>query len=82
MDNTRKKLVKCTESNYPGWTCHDCAVEAGGMFPPGHVATWHPDICPVCGDTRGVTEPRDYGYPKYKKVVKDWSDLYKKDSTI
>lgn len=70
-----ERRVKCTNSNYPRWTCSGCAEEAGGKWPRGHVATWHSNICPVCGEQKAVTEPRDYRYPDYQYVIKDWKGL-------
>ena len=50
---------------YPAWTCAECAVAAGGKMHRDY-ATWHRGTCPVCGLDRMVTEPRDFGYPKFK----------------
>lgn len=52
---------------YPGWVCSPCAKAAGGVFPDGHLATFHYDHCHVCGHWRSVTEPRDFGYPIFTK---------------
>jgi len=30
------------------------------------VSTWHIGKCDVCGETKPVTEARDFGYPKTK----------------
>jgi len=49
---------------YPHLVCSDCANEAGGQMPEGHLATWHVELCPVCGEVKPVTEPRDFGRPK------------------
>lgn len=73
---SRKERVKCTDANYPPWTCSECAHEAGGHWPLGHVGTFHNNICPVCGEEKTVTEPRDFGHPKFKKVIKDWQGLH------
>jgi len=63
------KRVKVSQKNYPRWTCGECAIKAGGIWPEGHVGTFHMNICPVCGEHKSVTEPRDYRYPKYKTVI-------------
>lgn len=54
--------------NYPQWVCSTCAIMAGGRSP--QCATFHNDTCEVCGEFKTVTEPRDYGYPKFTKLFK------------
>lgn len=73
MDDESNKIkrVAVTNDNYPDWTCHECAVEYGGSWPPGHVATMHRGRCYVCGDTKSIAAPRDYRYPKFKTVVEE-----------
>lgn len=51
---------------YPAWTCADCAIEAGGSTPSGHISCWHDGECSICGEITAVTQPRDFRYPKYK----------------
>lgn len=46
---------------YPNTICFDCGVKYGK--PKGYAATFHIGICGWCGETKSVTEPRDYGYP-------------------
>lgn len=53
-------------SPYPEWVCKDCAYKAGGVSPRGMVSTFHRGKCDVCGEIKSVTEPRDYGYPKFE----------------
>ena len=53
---------------YPIWVCMDCALESGGRVP--QVATWHEDICGVCGQYKTCTEPRDFGFPRFKSTVR------------
>jgi hypothetical protein len=60
------KRIKVTRENYPTWTCGKCAEEAGGRFPKDHIATYHYNICDVCGQKTTVTQPKDYGYPRYE----------------
>jgi len=50
---------------YPSWTCRDCAIKAKGKH-HGGCSTWHLGACDVCGEEKSVTEPRDFGYPKFK----------------
>lgn len=54
---TRKRV-------YPQWVCSDCAVAAGGKL-RGAGATWHEGKCGVCGVTKSVTQPRDFGHPAF-----------------
>lgn len=57
---------------YPTWICSPCGLKHG-RWREGHLATFHEpdkhdehDRCGWCG-TRisALTEPRDFGYPKY-----------------
>ena len=52
---------------YPEWVCRTCGHKAqpdkSKLF---SLSTWHQDKCGVCGEIKGVTEPRDFGYPKFK----------------
>ncbi len=41
-------------------TCHDCGKKYG-KYSVGCSSTWQ-GKCDVCGETKGVTETRDYGY--------------------
>jgi hypothetical protein len=50
-------------NDYPAFVCHQCAMKAGGR-PLACIGCWHHAICPCCGDSKAVTEPRDYRYPK------------------
>ncbi len=51
---------------YPDWICQSCGEAHGRGMPEGHIATWHPDKCGVCGEFTEVTEPRDF------KHLKQW----------
>lgn len=51
---------------YPAWVCHECGMKARGRpISKWHVATFHEGKCGACGKIKDVTEPRDYGYPKF-----------------
>ena len=41
-------------------TCGDCGAE-WGVYSVGCSSVWQ-GICQVCGETKGVTETRDYAY--------------------
>lgn len=51
---------------YPAWVCPWCIKKAGGVQRVGTMAIFHKDICDVCRKITFVTEPRDYGYPKFE----------------
>lgn len=46
-------------SAYPAWICADCGDRYGKRA--CGIATWHEDVCGICGRTVAVTEARDYG---------------------
>ena len=48
----------------PSWVCRRCGLMYGRR--PVRIATWHMDICGVCGEAVMVTEPRDFGYLQEK----------------
>ena len=50
---------------YPENICYACAIANGGKWLDGHMATFHIEYCGWCGKIQPVTEPRDYGYPKF-----------------
>jgi len=50
--------------DYPTWICQECGSKyhtGGGTV----ISTWHKNKCDVCGKQKYVTEPRDFGYPKF-----------------
>lgn len=58
-------------SSQPDWVCTDCGCRWGSWWdgpeytgPAHHRATFHVDRCGVCGNTKIVTEARDFGYLK------------------
>ena len=56
---------------YPAWCCHDCGITASGGKTLHNYATYHSGICGVCGESKAVTEPRDFCYPDFTKVRAD-----------
>lgn len=51
------------------WICKECGDRYGRR--PVGVATWHIDICDVCGkESVLVTEPRDFGGINPEKINK------------
>ena len=51
--------------DYPGWICSECAHKNGGRWPEGHLGAFHSDECGWCKETKSVTQPRDYCYPRF-----------------
>lgn len=45
----------------PVWICFDCGHRYGRGMPQGHVCTTHEGVCDVCGQSKRVTELRDFG---------------------
>lgn len=43
-----------------GFVCADCALRYGRAMRADHIATFHMAKCPVCGEEKLLTEPRDY----------------------
>lgn len=50
------------QTTYPIWICSECGDKYGRR--ECGIATWHIDVCGVCGKTKEVTEPRDFGHLK------------------
>jgi hypothetical protein len=48
--------------NYPEVVCNDCAKAAGKVWPEGHIATFYPAVCGICGEKKTCTEPRDWDH--------------------
>lgn len=46
----------------PQWICNDCGEKCGRRLLK--LATWHVGECEICGLTKAVTEPRDFGHLK------------------
>lgn len=66
------RLINDKNDKYPEFICVPCAIENGGRWPAGHLASMSTGLCGWCGKQKEVTEPRDWGYPSYKlKKVRD-----------
>lgn len=50
--------------DYPDQVCISCGNRHGRGMPEGHLCTMHLGECGICGETRPVTEPRDFGHLK------------------
>jgi len=62
MRDIAKQGMENKYTHYPTWICHNCGIKYGKRA--CGVATWHMDICDVCGKETEVTEPRDFGHLK------------------
>jgi len=51
----------------PKLVCSDCAVKAGGVWPDGHIATFHSNICDVCRCVTTVCSVRNWNYADFGK---------------
>lgn len=60
---------------YPQWVCISCGNKYGNGMPKDHVCTMHEGVCGICGETRGVTEPRDFRHLK-----QGWEKEYERDA--
>ena len=58
---TKIKLLAMIETlNQASVVCQDCGAE-WGVYSVGCSSVWQ-GICQVCGETKGITEARDYAY--------------------
>ena len=53
--------------DYPEWICHECGMKYGRREPGS--ATWHTGKCDVCGETKSVTQPRDFGHLVWMEIL-------------
>ena len=42
------------------YVCGDCAEMMGGIWPDGHIATFHRNKCSACHREHQVTNPRNW----------------------
>lgn len=58
-------------NHYPSWVCAECGRAAqpnkNRIF---SISTFHTRACGVCGETKLVTEARDFGYPTFEIEIK------------
>jgi hypothetical protein len=52
---------------YPDWVCKDCAISAGGRLRYDLISCYHDGKCGICKEDKSVIQPRDYGYPYFKR---------------
>lgn len=50
--------------DYPAWVCLPCGHKWGRGTATGRLCTVHSGTCGICGQSRPVTEPRDFGHLK------------------
>jgi len=58
-DCTAQIAESVSNEAQPQWVCNDCGQDRYGI--PNEVSTWHVGKCGICGETKPVTEPRDFG---------------------
>lgn len=46
-----------------GYICCDCVWRLGGLWPKGHVATWHEGECDVCHERKSLANIGDWDWP-------------------
>ena len=59
-------MTKKTEDPITGdfqYICSDCAEDLGGVWPEGHVATFHEAKCDCCHKTAGLANIGDWNWP-------------------
>ena len=59
------RMTKSKLKAYPHWVCHGCGIKAQGRPIMDGMSTYHEAKCDVCGETKAVTQPRDFGYPDF-----------------
>ncbi len=48
--------------------CHECSIKAGAVVPKGpFCVTVSQDVCPSCGETKGIVPLSDYDWPEHGK---------------
>ncbi len=77
----QEQFSETTREPYPSWVCDDCGIEANrqtclkkyGAVPikkKFNLSCYHIGKCEVCGETKDVTEPRDFFYPDFRLLVR------------
>lgn len=56
-----------TKKPYPAWVCQECGEKASKKGQRS-LSCWHEGKCDVCGQKKGVTQPRDFYYPEFKQL--------------
>lgn len=46
------------------YICRDCALEQHAIYPQGHVATSHRNICKYCNVSKDLLAISDWDWPK------------------
>jgi len=61
-----KNKIDFDNDGYPCWICNECATSRG-YSNRCTMSTYHEDACGWCEEIKAVTQPRDYGYPRFSK---------------
>jgi hypothetical protein len=46
-----------------GYLCNECAEELGGVWPEGHIATFHTGTCDCCHTEQSLSNTGDWNWP-------------------
>lgn len=63
------KAVEASDSHQKfrrGYICRHCAERLGGVWPEGHAATMHEDLCDCCGRRAALAQHDDWNWPDQK----------------
>ena len=63
MSATIERVEKELGLDVGAYICRECAERRGGVWPEGHVATMHREVCPYCGERRGLACIGDWDWP-------------------
>jgi methionyl-tRNA synthetase len=65
MTSNHKQGGHTPNKPYPQWVCQTCGSYAAQGKHKNNYSTYHEGTCEVCGHFKSITEPRDFGYPKF-----------------
>lgn len=51
------------------YICAACAKAEGGVWPPGHAATWNVGKCDQCGKDDSICALSDWDWPGRKRTL-------------
>jgi len=58
--------MRLIDTRKHGYICTACAEECGGVWPEGHVATFHESECGLCGNRKALSNVGDWNWPDKK----------------
>lgn len=66
----RAKEEVLVATGEPGYLCAACAKRLKGVWPKGHLATFHPGGCPECLTYQPLSSVGDYNWPEGSRKPK------------